>query len=89
MTRAFKFFFRFNQFNQVTLFGFLGATVFNSLYMVTGFLIFGGACKGLILNNFVNSDALVTASRIGVYISQSQIGKTPEPCQESMITAPQ
>jgi hypothetical protein len=52
------------------MFGFLGATVFNSLYMITGFLIFGGACKGLILNNFVNSDALVTASRIGEYISR-------------------
>lgn len=34
-----------------------------------GFLTFGGACSGVILNNYANSDALMSISRVAVAVS--------------------
>lgn len=51
------------RFSKMTYTAFIGAFLMNACYMVGGFLTFGGASKGLILNNYATTDALATISR--------------------------
>lgn len=51
------------RFNTLTYTSFLGAFALNAVFMVSGFLLFGGASKGLILNNYATTDTLATISR--------------------------
>eukprot|EP00281_Chroomonas_sp_CCMP1168_P024784 CAMPEP_0206238452 /NCGR_PEP_ID=MMETSP0047_2-20121206/14827_1 /ASSEMBLY_ACC=CAM_ASM_000192 /TAXON_ID=195065 /ORGANISM="Chroomonas mesostigmatica_cf, Strain CCMP1168" /LENGTH=515 /DNA_ID=CAMNT_0053662997 /DNA_START=70 /DNA_END=1618 /DNA_ORIENTATION=+ len=57
------------RFSQMTYTSFIGAFVMNALFMVGGFLTFGGASKGLILNNYATTDALATVSRGAIGLS--------------------
>lgn len=51
------------RFQTLTYSSFGLAFILNAIFMVTGFLTFGGMSKGLILNNYATSDVLATASR--------------------------
>jgi len=51
------------RFNTLTYSSFGLAFVLNAIFMVTGFLTFGGMSNGLILNNYATTDAMATASR--------------------------
>mmetsp|Transcript_20269 Transcript_20269/g.47048 ORF Transcript_20269/g.47048 Transcript_20269/m.47048 type:complete len:509 (-) Transcript_20269:82-1608(-) len=58
-----------SRFNQMTGAAFFGAFGLNAVYMIAGFLTFGGAAQGLILNNFATSDALATIARGAIAFS--------------------
>eukprot|EP00802_Teleaulax_amphioxeia_P009024 Tamp_09039.p1 GENE.Tamp_09039~~Tamp_09039.p1 ORF type:complete len:503 (+),score=69.24 Tamp_09039:91-1509(+) len=51
------------RFEMLTYSSFSIAFALNAVFMVTGFLTFGGMSQGLILNNYATSDTLATASR--------------------------
>mmetsp|Transcript_10809 Transcript_10809/g.36378 ORF Transcript_10809/g.36378 Transcript_10809/m.36378 type:complete len:460 (-) Transcript_10809:1454-2833(-) len=51
------------RFDTLTYSSFFGAFLMNAIYMVAGFLTFGGMSYGLILNNYATSDLLATISR--------------------------
>ena len=50
------------RFQQLTYSSFSLAFILNAVFMVTGFLTFGGMSKGLILNNYATSDVLATGA---------------------------
>lgn len=58
-----------DRFNVLTYASFLGAFILSAVFMASGFLTFGGASKGLILNNYASSDSLATAARAGIAAS--------------------
>lgn len=53
----------------LTLVGFGSAFLVMASAMVLGFLTFGGASQGLILNNYASTDKLVVAARVAVLAS--------------------
>jgi len=57
------------RFAVVTGLGFVGAFATTCLVMVFGFLTFGSASQGLILNNYATADGLAIVSRLGVVAS--------------------
>mmetsp|Transcript_71841 Transcript_71841/g.208067 ORF Transcript_71841/g.208067 Transcript_71841/m.208067 type:complete len:468 (-) Transcript_71841:22-1425(-) len=57
------------RFNQVIAWSFGAAITLYSIITAVGFLTFGAASNGLILNNYSNKDLLMSFSRIAVAIS--------------------
>jgi len=53
-------------FNLVCAVGFGGAALLMGAVMVAGFLTFGSASQGLILNNYATSDPLAFLARVGI-----------------------
>ena len=58
-----------SRFDTLTYSSFFGAFLMNAIYMVAGFLTFGGMSYGLILNNYVTSDLLATISRCTCWLT--------------------
>jgi len=54
------------RFSLATGLGFAGAATIGMWAMVCGFLTFGGASAGLILNNYAATDSLVAVARMGI-----------------------
>jgi sodium-coupled neutral amino acid transporter 11 len=57
------------RFNTVCLAGFGGAAALMGSIMAFGFLTFGGASQGLILNNYATADPLAGLARLGIALS--------------------
>lgn len=57
------------RFGTLSAVGFGGVTLISSLMMGVGFLTFGGACKGMILNNYSTMDAGATLCRLLMGVS--------------------
>jgi len=57
------------RFNLVCLAAFGGAAALMGSIMVGGYLTFGGASQGLILNNYATSDPLAFLARVGIGLS--------------------
>lgn len=58
-----------SRFHQVIAWSFGSAVAIFGIMTAFGFLTFGGSSNGLILNNYSNSDALASLSRIAVAVS--------------------
>jgi amino acid permease len=58
-----------NRFAIVTLVGYSVVALLNSLTLTFGYLTFGGACQGIILNNYSSHDWGANASRLLVAVS--------------------
>ena len=58
-----------NRFNFVVASGFLAAAVVMGSVMVGGFLTFGSASQGLILNSYATGDPLAFLARLGIGMS--------------------
>jgi amino acid permease len=58
-----------NRFATVTLVGYTVVALLNSLTLTFGYLTFGGACQGIILNNYSSNDWGANASRLLVAVS--------------------
>eukprot|EP01035_Chromulina_nebulosa_P026613 gene26613-34860_t len=55
-----------SRFNQVVSYSFLSAIVTFIFMTVTGFLTFGGATAGFVLNNYASFDGLATFARLAI-----------------------
>ena len=51
------------KFRDVVAYGFVGSIVLNAVIMAAGFLTFGGASAGLVLNNYATADGLASLAR--------------------------
>ena len=58
-----------SRFAKLSLFGFGGTALISVFMMSIGFLTFGGACKGMILNNYSTLDAGATLCRLLMGVS--------------------
>ena len=56
-------------YNQVTILGYLTTAILNALTLTCGFLTFGGASLGVVLNNYAASDGGASLSRLLVTLS--------------------
>jgi len=54
------------RFNLLSAGGFGLSAVLSAVFQAAGFLTFGGACDGYILNNYANSDRLAQAARVAI-----------------------
>merc|ERR1719203_1773599 len=54
------------RFGLLTLAGFALSALLSAVVMVAGYLTFGGACNGYILNNYASSDGLAQLARLGI-----------------------
>jgi sodium-coupled neutral amino acid transporter 11 len=54
------------RFNKVIAYSFLAAVTAFVIMMSLGYLTFGGATAGFVLNNYANSDALATLARVAI-----------------------
>lgn len=57
------------RFGKLVAWGFGGTTVVSAFLMAVGFLTFGGACNGMILNNYSTADVGATACRLLMGVS--------------------
>jgi len=53
-------------FNLLTAGGFALSAALSAIFMVAGYLTFGGASDGYILNNYANSDRFAQAARLAI-----------------------
>ena len=53
-----------SKFKKLVWFGFGGVFAINAAILVAGFLTFGGACKGIVLNNYSTADFGATVCRL-------------------------
>eukprot|EP00977_Amphora_coffeiformis_P028836 scaffold37433_cov199-Amphora_coffeaeformis.AAC.2 len=58
-----------HRFNIVTTWSYLGALTISASIAAVGFLTFGSACKGNILDNYSTSDHLITLARSAIIVS--------------------
>ena len=57
------------RFNKVTTLAFGAAIAVFTFMMSTGFLTFGGATAGFVLNNYASNDGLITVARLAIGLS--------------------
>ena len=57
------------RFNKVTTLAFGAAIAIFAFMMSTGFLTFGGATAGFVLNNYASNDGLITIARLAIGLS--------------------